>query len=233
MRFRAFLPAAALLAAACGGGVPAAVAPAGLQPVTAAQVQGWVAATRPAERRLMRFRWSFLNKKDAAVGGRGSAQIALPDSLRFDYFGAFGAGRGAAAVVGDSALWAQPEDQVKKLVPNYPLLWAVLGIARPPQPGDQLTGLADERMVAWRYVHGADTVDYVRVLGASPRLLADVREGPKRLGVVTVEFDAAGNPKKAQLDVPTGPARLTLNFTAVSTPKPFDPEIWHAPRDDQ
>ena len=73
-----------------------------------------------AEHRLHRFKWLFQDERSSA-GGRGSARIAPPDSLRFDVAGPFGSGAAAAAVVGDQPLWAEPPDAVKKLVPNYPL----------------------------------------------------------------------------------------------------------------
>jgi hypothetical protein len=226
--FHGVLP---LAIAGCAAGRPGPVVPMALQPVSAAQVAGWVASTRPTDRQLLRFKWQFLDEKDATAGGSGSAQIAIPDSLRFDYRGPLGAGRGAAAVLGDSALWAEPEDQVKKLVPNYPLLWAMLGVARAPSSSDSLTGLDNEAITAWRYVDGADTVDYARSKGAPVQLMADVREGRKRIGRVVTSFDAQGHPVQSRLDVPSGPVRLTLRFTLVTTPKPFDPEIWHAPHD--
>ncbi|MEP6590539.1 MAG: hypothetical protein ABJC19_05090 [Gemmatimonadota bacterium] len=220
-----------VLLGACAGGLPGPVVPVALQPVDAGRVHAWNAPMHPTERRLLRFKWQFLDERGATAGGSGSAQIAAPDSLRFDYRGPLGSGRGAAVVVDDSALWAQPEDQVKKLVPNYPLLWAMLGVTRAPQRGDVLSGIDNAELTAWRYVHGADTVDYARSKGKSPQLVADVREGGKRVGRVVTTFDAQGHPIKSQLDVPSGPVRLTLKFTLVSLPKSFDPEIWHAPRD--
>jgi hypothetical protein len=205
--------------------------PAALQPVTAAQVAEWVATTQPAERRLYRFKWQFADADKATAGGSGSARVAVPDSLRFDYRGPLGAGRGAAVVVGDSGLWAQPEEQFKKLVPNYALLWAMFGVARAPSAEAVLSGLDDDRITAWRYVDGADTVDFARTKGSSVQLVVDVREGGTRIGHVVTTFDAQGFPATARLDVPAGPKRLTLRFTLVSTPAPFDPELWHAPSD--
>lgn len=219
------------LVAGCAGVAPGPVMPMALQPTTLAEVQGWVASTRPTDRVLLRFGWQFQNQRDGVVGGKGSAQIAVPDSLRFDFRGPLGFGRGAAVVVADSSLWAQPEDQVKKLVPNYSLLWAMLGIARAPRRGSVLSGLENEQLRAWRYVDGADTVDYVRTKTVPMQLMADVRQGDKRIGRVVTTWDEQGRLQRSRLDIPSEPARLTLKFTLVSTPKPFDPEIWHAPVD--
>ena len=43
------------------------------------------------------------------------ARLALPDSVRFDVVGPLGSGRAAAFVIGDSSIWADPEEDVKKL----------------------------------------------------------------------------------------------------------------------
>lgn len=226
MRLSCALLLPGLLLTACSGTLPGPVVPVALRPVSSAQVEAWVAQTRLTERRLTRFSWLFQNERQEAVGGKGAAQIAIPDSLRFDFRGALGAGRGAAVVIGDTALWAQPEDQVQKLVPNYPLLWAMFGVARGPHVGDELSGIDNAQLTAWRYVNGTDTVEYVRSKGKPMQLVADVRRGPERIGRVVTTFDDQGRPTKARLDVPTRPVRLTLTFTLVSTPKPFDPEIW-------
>lgn len=178
----------------------------------------------------MRFSWRFLDEKGTA-SGRGSAQIAPPDSLRFDFRGPLGSGRGAAAVVGDSALWAEPEDQVQRLVPSYPILWAILGQGRYPLAGDQVSGLETERVRAWRYVNGVDTVDYVLTLAGKRQLVADVREGPRRIGRVVTTFDADGWPLTARLDVPSGPARLDLTFTERTRMDAIPSDRWIAPVD--
>src|SRR6185295_962177 len=131
----------ALTLAACRG-TPGMLVPAAAAPVSREQVSQWVAATVPDEHRLHRFKWLFQDERSSA-GGRGSARIAPPDSLRFDVAGPFGSGAAAAAVVGDQPLWAEPPDAVKKLVPNYPLMWALLGVAREPADGEQLRGTSE------------------------------------------------------------------------------------------
>ena len=126
-------------ALACGG-APGPVIPADAAPVNRDQVAAWVSTTLPSEKRLHRFKWLFQDERSSA-GGRGSARIAPPDSLRFDVAGPFGSGAASAAVVGDHPLWAEPPDAVAKLVPNYPLLWAMFGVARLPEAGDSLSGI--------------------------------------------------------------------------------------------
>ncbi len=228
MRPLSFLPL--LLLTACGG-ASSRVAPAGLAPVSEAQVRSWAAETQPMGNQEIRFRFVFTDRRSATAKGQGSASVAGTDSLRFDFRGPLGAGRGAAVVIADSAQWAQPKDEVDKLVPSYPLLWAMLGRARPPEVGAGHRGLADERITAWRYVMDDDTVDYVRTRTGTIQLRAEVRQGGKRIGVVTTTFSPDGVLLKSRLDVPAGPARLDLTFTRITKPASFPADLWNAPRD--
>src|SRR5690606_21589657 len=125
----------------------------------------------------------------------------------------------------------QPQDQVEKLVPSYPLLWAMLGRARPPVGAAEYRGLDDERITAWRYVSGPDTVDYVRTKTGATELRAEVRQAGRRVGIVTTTFGPDGALVKSRLDVPGGPARLDLTFTRLSRPGSFPADLWDAPRD--
>ncbi len=52
--------------------------------------------------------------------------------MRFDVAGPFGSGAASAAVVGEQPLWAEPPDAIEKMVPNYPLMWGMFGVARLP-----------------------------------------------------------------------------------------------------
>jgi hypothetical protein len=215
----------ALSLAACRA-APGALVPVGAEPVSREQVSQWVNATVPAEHRLHRFKWLFQDERSSA-GGRGSARIAPPDSLRFDVAGPFGSGAAAAAVIGDQPLWAEPPDAVKKLVPNYPLMWAMFGVARLPENGDSLRGLSDGTVTAWQYAHAADTVDYVRTGGKKGKLVAEVRHAGKLVGRAETTLDADGAPLASRLLVPSVPAKLNLTFLSTARAA-FAPEIWTA-----
>lgn len=220
----------AVAASACAGALPGPAVPTGHAPLPSGEVSAWVASTATPARARLRFSWQFL-KEDGNASGRGAAQIAPPDSLRFDFRGPLGSGRSAAAVIGDSALWAEPEDRVQELVPSYPILWALLGQARGPAGGDVVTGIEDPRVRAWRYVQGADTVDYVLTKGTPRQLVADVRQGGRRLGRVVTTYDADGWPRTARLDVPSGPARLNLTFTERDRLDSIPRDQWVRPVD--
>jgi hypothetical protein len=215
----------ALALAGCRG-APGALVPVAAAPVSREQVSQWVTATVPLEQRLHRFKWLFQDERSSA-GGRGSARIAPPDSLRFDVAGPFGSGAAAAAVIGDQPLWAEPPDAVRKLVPNYPLMWAMFGVARLPEAGDSLRGLSDGTVTAWQYVNAADTVDYVRTGGKHQKLITEVRHAGKVVGRAETSLDSNGVPVAARLVVPTVPAKLDLTFLSTARAA-FAPEIWTA-----
>ena len=213
----------ALAGLACGG-APGSVVPAAAGPVTSAQVAEWVRGTQPPTHRLHRFKWLFRDDKSSA-GGRGSARIAPPDSMRFDVAGPFGSGAASAAVIGDQPLWAEPPDAVTKLVPNYPLMWGMFGMARPPSGGAELRGLADGGTLAWQYVEGADTVEYARTEGAPVRMVTLVRRAGEIVGRAEATLDSTGAPLTAKLTVPSVPARLDLTFLSTAQAN-FAPDIW-------
>ena len=221
--------AVTLVLAACTAAFPTSSMPAGLRPVPVADVDAWVASTRPTHHAQLRFHWRFV--QDGSSGGRGGVMIAPPDSLRLDFRGPLGCCSGAAAVIGDSALWAEPEDQVQKLVPSYPLLWAMVGVARPPRGQWELQGYHDINLAAWRYTRGTDTVDYIWTHTAINRLEAYVREGGKPVGRVVTVFDAEGHPVRSRLNVLVAPARLDITFDLVTRQIPFNREAWLAPHD--
>ena len=219
---------AGLVAAAGCHTAPGPLVPAAAAPISPEQVRGWVNATVPTDHRLLRFKWLFRDERSSA-GGRGSARIAPPDSLRFDVAGPFGSNPAAAAVVGDSAVWVRPEDVIKKLVPNYPLMWALLGVARQPDSGAVLRGLTEGQTTMWQYASGADTVEYVRTSASPGKLLAEVRQGNKVVGRVETQFEADGSPASARLTVPSVPARLDLTFLSIARNSSFAPTTWQPP----
>ena len=200
------------------------VVPIDAAPVPPAQVREWVSSTVPQRQQLHRFKWLFRDEKSSA-GGRGSARIAPPDSLRFDVAGPFGSGAASAAVVGEQPLWTEPPDAIEKMVPNYPLMWAMFGVARLPENGDEVRGLVDGPTTAWRYEGPTDTVEYARTAGREGRLVTTVRRAGELLGRAETTLDSAGRPLASRLVVPGVPARLDITFLSTA-PADFAPDIW-------
>lgn len=192
--------------------------------VTLDQVAQWVATTAPSESQLHRFKWLFQDER-ASAGGRGSARIGPPDSLRFDVAGPFGSGAASAVVIGDRLLWAEPPDAIAKLVPNYPLMWAMFGVAMMPAAGVGLRGVSQGSTTAWQYAGASDTIQYARTVGDHVRLVAEVRHAGELIGRAEATLRADGAPEKARLTVPSVPARLDLTFLST-TRATFAPDIW-------
>ena len=157
-------------------------------------------------------------------------RIAPPDSLRFDVMGPFGANPTAAVVVGNRAEWVQPEDAVEQMIPNYPLLWAMFGVVRRPEPDAVVAGFQDQESTVWRYVRGVDTLEYARVERGDPKLMAVVRRAGEVIGLVETSLSRDGVPLKARLFVPSVPARLDIEFLSSSSTAAYPPETWR-PRD--
>jgi len=212
-----------LVGAACGS-APGQVFPTGVEPTTRAQVAEWVAATVPPESRLHRFKWLFQDERGSA-GGQGSARIAPPDTFRFDVAGPFGSGAASAVVIGDRAAWTEPADAIARLVPNYPLMWAMFGIARMPAEGMELRGLSKGPVTAWQYAGPSDTIQYARTAGDPVRFVAEVRHAGELIGRAETTLKPDGVPLKARLTVPSAPARLDLTFLST-TRASFAPDIW-------
>jgi hypothetical protein len=212
-----------LVGAACRA-APGPLVPAGLEPITGQQVAEWVSVTVPPEHRLHRFKWLFQDERGSA-GGRGGARIVPPDSLRFDVAGPFGSGAASAVVIGERASWTDPPDAIARLVPNYPLMWAMFGVARMPSAGAELRGLARDSMTVWQYAGASDTINYVRTGGNPVRLTTEVRHAGELIGRAEATLQPDGIPLKARLTVPSTPARLDLTFLST-TRSLFAPDIW-------
>ena len=228
-----YIAACALLA-----GCPASLAPVvpvapvvdvPLAPAELNQGIAWTHRMVPGHNRLIRFRFLFQDPK-RHWGGRGTARVAPPDSLRFDYVGPLGLGAGAAIVVGDSTVWADPAQNFKTLAPGIPMLWAGLGIVRPPAPDAQVQhGGTDSRSV-WRFAHGDDTLDYVATEGAPRVLEAEWRRKGKVLARSRTEFDSLALPAKARVEFPEVLGRFELTISGVDTAATIAPAIWQSRR---
>jgi hypothetical protein len=200
-----------------------------LAPADRTQALAWVARTVPAHGTAIRFRFQFQDRR-RHWGGRGTARVAPPDSLRFDYVGPLGLGAGAAVVVGDSTVWADPAENFRSLVPGIPMLWAALGIVRPPASDARVESGGVAPRTIWRFVHAGDTLDYVGIDGAPRILEVEWRRQGKVLARSRTEFDGRALPAKARVDFPEAPARFELTVVSVDTAAAFAPALWRSRR---
>lgn len=208
--------------AGCSAGRGPELVPATATTVPAAELRDWVRPDALPGRTLMRFRWAYKNDK-AGAGGRGSVRLASPDSLRLDTAGPLGSKAASAFVVGDTALWVEPADAVDRLIPNYPLMWAMFGMARLPAAGARVEGVRDSIATSWRYVMGADTLAYRRTALV---LQSEYRSGGKLVGRSVSTFAPDGALLKARLTVPSVPAQLDITILRILKNEAFDADVW-------
>ena len=220
---RRAVPYLGALIAGCAA-PPGPLVPVDAAPVGHEQVAAWTAPTAPAGAVVHRFKWQYRDARQS-VGGRGSARVAAPDSVRFDARGPLGQGRSSAVVVGDSIIWAEPDDNLLDFAPNVVLMWAMFAVAQEPRDETTLLGLERPEFVAWRIIEGGDTLEYVRE-PARRRFRAELRRAGQVIGRTEATLDEAGRPAKARLDVPTAPARLDITFLSSTASEPFARDVW-------
>jgi len=128
-------------------------------------------------------------------------------------------------VIGDRALWTNPADAIARLVPNYPLMWAMFGVARMPPESVTVRALSTSSTQAWQFAGTRDTVEYARSAGDDGRLVAEVHQAGTLIGRAETTLGPDGAPLKARLTVPSGPAQLDITFLSI-TRDTFAPDIW-------
>ena len=109
----------------------------------------------PGAHRHVVFKWDY-EENSLMVHGEGSIRASAPDSARVDLFLVGGVAAGHAVLIGDS-LQGLNTEQIRKVLPPPPMMWATLGrLAVPPLPDtvltvDGATMYADiGRPAAWR-----------------------------------------------------------------------------------
>jgi hypothetical protein len=216
-----------LLVTACSGR-PSSIAPANLSPLEESTARSWAAELQPSQAVLYDLRWTYTTQK-GSTRGRATVRFAPPDSLRFDYRAPFGRS-GAAVVVGDSVIWAEPEEDVDQLIPVAPLFWAALGIPRDAPAGSRLYGLQTGSQRIWQYVSQGDTLSYVMADEPQLRLQAQVRRFDEVIGTTeTILNDSTRVPEEATMTFPGSASLFLLNVVNVETLASHDPDVWKRP----
>jgi len=91
----------------------------------------------PGHRRIV-FRWDY-EENSLIIRGEGAIRVASPDSARVDLFLNGGATVGHAILIGDR-LSATNQQQVQRVLPPPPMMWAALGrLAIPALPDTVVT----------------------------------------------------------------------------------------------
>lgn len=232
-RALSYIAACALLTACPGPHKLSPLVPIAVVAVARDSAVAWTRTTLPRTPTLIRFRWRYEDER-VKYAGRGSVRIAPPDSLRFDYAGPFNWGSGAAVVIGDSVLWADPEKNFRSLVPAIPMLWAAFAIVRPPANDAGVLGaelvdsVTHRRRVVWRFAQVEDTLDYVvtDTAGRVSTLEAEWRRRGAMVARSRSQLDSLRRPARARVDFPEAPARLEITVGVVDTAAVIPPAVW-------
>ena len=205
-------PSAAAAAVALSLGCAPRARPLAGAPTTAAVP----AARLPAGHQRLTFRWEF---SDGEVGfkGEGVARVAAPDSARLDFFVDNGMGGGRAVLIDGTLLVPRGAEQIRRVLPPVPLLWAALGrLALPPAP--DTTVRSEGRLLRaevgtdprWRMTFdGGRLVELTRIDG----------------GRVAERVSRAADGEVQYLHL-TAQRRLSLTKVAATPAGDFDAAIW-------
>lgn len=220
------LPALLLggVAAGCAAGT---AAPVGTPvPDPSGTARELVAATAPDRRAQVNFAWT-LDESGSRVRGRGVVRLQPPDRLRLDLFGPRNETVLAAALVGDEArLPAGARPTVA--IPSPALLWAGLGVIRPPRDASLETATSTGEATVIRYRSaGGELYEYTILAGAEPLLQQLQRIGSRGpLETVSLERGATGELARARYRDWTAYRDLTLDIESTVDAEPFPEEIW-------
>jgi hypothetical protein len=221
--------AACIVLAACHGR-PAPLVPEPLGSLPGDSVLAWSRGSGPARPTALRFRWRYRDDRRSG-GGRGTARVAPPDSLRVDWAAVLGLSSGAAVVLGDSLQWADPKENFpSSVVPAVQLVWIALGVVRPPRASAAVSGSRDSTRALWRYVEDRDTLDFRQGLVTPRTLEAEWRRAGRVMARGRTLLGPGGLPQSVRIDVPERSARFELTFVAVDSAAIFAPALWRSRR---
>lgn len=183
-------------------------------------------ATTPSSPTQARFAWS-LDEAGSRFNGSGVARYVAPERFRLDLFGPRGETYLAAALVSETPrIPAQVQERFK--LPSPALLWAAVGVVRPPATARLASATDEGGRVTVRYDLGADgTLEY-RAQGGR---LASVRRLKSGGVQESVELERAGDGSLKAARYRDWPAYRNLNLTLEqsSNAASFPDDIWTPP----
>ncbi|HET7273894.1 MAG TPA: hypothetical protein VFI91_01870 [Longimicrobiaceae bacterium] len=217
--------AAIALLGACAG---RQLAPVGEPVVDAsATAADLIDATIPLNPRKATFSWN-LREGTTRLHGRGVARYVAPERLRLDLFGPRGETYLAATLVGDRA---RIPDAVAEgiALPSPSLLWAALGVLRPPSGARLMSVTTTGPTTSIRYGVGEDEI-YDFALETSPtgaRLIRVERAGPSGVReTLELHYSEAGEITSTNYRDWSAYRDLVLEMEMVEDALPFPDEIW-------
>jgi hypothetical protein len=213
-------------ALALGGCAPRMAPPAGA-PVAdpEAAAAALQRASIPDAARQATFAWT-LDEAGSRLRGRGVARYVAPERIRLDLFGPRGETYLAAALVNEEFRVPNTVAPTAPL-PSAALLWATVGVVKPPADARLLSVTETQRELIVRYAtENGETFEY-RASGDPLRLTAIARAG--RTGVsetIQLTRDATGELQSARYRDLAAYRELVLTLEAMTEVASFPPTIW-------
>ncbi|MDQ3555944.1 MAG: hypothetical protein M3409_04085 [Gemmatimonadota bacterium] len=215
-----FVLAPLALLTAC---TPAMQPPAGVPVPDAARLADSLQqVSLPPTARQVTFSWE-LNEAGNRLRGRGVARMEAPRRVRVDLFGPRGETYLAAALIGDSL--RLPPAAAAITLPSPTLLWAAVGVLRPPSSARAEAAFRGDESATVHY--GTDGERYV--VQAGPAGLAEARRfrGTNQLESVVLTRAADGTLERARYRDWAAYRDLVLSFEATADVEAFSETIWY------
>jgi hypothetical protein len=185
------------------------------------------AATLPSSPQQANFTWT-LDEAGSRVSGRGAVRYIAPERLRLDLFGPRGESYLAAALVGEDYR-LPPGAASGPPLPSASLLWAALGVARPPA-GAVLEGAttADGRIYLQYRDAAGDQFRVQAQRGAGGLRLEKVeRIGPSGvLETVQLDYSPEGRLRQTRYRDWSAYRDLVLQTETITDVPSFPETIW-------
>ena len=181
-------------------------------------------ATAPAVRAQVMFDWNMTDR-DARFSGRGVLRIDSGYRARVDLFGPRGETL-AAAIVVDGGMRVAPQ-AAEAMLPPAALLWASLGVFRPPVDAP-LTGTSvSDDGISLRY--SRDRTQWQFGFENERLRSTEWTDGEGRRTVELTGSAGHGLPVQAVFRDWTEFRELTLRVTEVEERAAFEPDVWILP----
>jgi hypothetical protein len=178
------------------------------------------------ERTQINFNWT-LDEAGSRVRGRGVVRLEPPDRLRLDLFGPRSETYLAAALVGDETRMPATARE-NAPVPSPALLWAGLGVVRPPAAAELESATATADQTVLRYRAGSGDIYEYRVAKAPAVRLDQLQRLGSRgpLETVRLEYGDSGNIQRATYRDWSAYRDLTLDIESIEDAEAFPETIW-------
>lgn len=183
-------------------------------------------ATLPSSPKQARFAWS-LDEAGSRFNGRGVARYVAPERFRLDLFGPRGETVLAAALVGETPR-VPPSVTERFKLPSLALLWATVGVVRPPSAARLASATDQGGRVTVRYDLGSEgTLEY-RARGGRLESLRRLK-GSAVQESVELDRTTAGDLRAARYRDWVALRNLNLTLESSTDAASFSDDVWSPP----